>query len=72
MKNLDVLNQSENESLCFLSLGLVSSFSEKTNYYPIEFFKFAEKRMNCTIGWSCKGENGYACLSRAKKIASVA
>ncbi|OBQ27658.1 MAG: hypothetical protein AN483_19600 [Aphanizomenon flos-aquae MDT14a] len=67
MKNLDVLNQSENESLCFLSLGLVSSFSEKTNYYPIEFFKFAEKRMNCTIGWSCKGENGYACLSRAKK-----
>jgi hypothetical protein len=23
--------------------------------------------MNCTIGWSCKGENGYACLSRAKK-----
>jgi len=66
-QNLEVLNNSESGSLYLLSLGLVNSFSEKANYYPIEFFDFAQKQMNCTVGWSCKGENGYACLSKTKK-----
>ena len=66
-QNLEVLNNSENESLYLLSTGIVNSFSEKTKYYPIEFFNFAQKQMNCTVGWSCKGPNGYACLSKTKK-----
>jgi hypothetical protein len=46
-----------------LSFGNIN----KTNYLPIEFFSFAQKQMNCTVGWSCKGQNGYACLSKSKK-----
>lgn len=65
-QNLEVIDE-ELEKRYYLGLMLSLNSVEKINYFPTEFFNFAQKQMNCVTGWSCKGENGYACLSKTKK-----
>lgn len=65
-QNLEIIDDEIEKRYRFAS-SLALSNTSRTNYFPIEYFNFAQKQMNCAIGWSCKGENGYACLSKTKK-----
>lgn len=69
-QNLEIIDD-EIEKRYKIASSLALSNTSRTNYFPIEYFNFAQKQMNCTIGWSCKGENGYACLSKSKKNCNI-
>jgi hypothetical protein len=69
-QNLEIIDD-EIEKRYKIASSLALSNTNRTNYFPIEYFNFAQKQMNCTIGWSCKGENGYACLSKSKKNCNI-
>ena len=66
-QNPQVLAYSEESETYYVAIKMALEFSERVNYLPLEFFNFAQKQMNCTKGWSCKGPNGYACLAQSKK-----
>lgn len=65
-QNLEIIDD-DVEKIYLAARSLSFGNINKTNYLPIEFFNFAQRQMNCTVGWSCEGQNGYACLSKSKK-----
>ena len=66
-QNIDVLSHSEESETYYVAMKMALELSEQVKYLPLEFFNFAQKQMNCTKGWSCKGPNGFACLAQSKK-----